>query len=210
MKRAQKLSVIKKPPPLGLAGFICPPLLLETAQASEPQRWGGGLIGNRIQVRQRATAQLIREGILGQVRVKLDTLPSMQRRAIHLNGNVSRDHQVNSSRLTWTWVWLLTLNGGQGPDNGFRTLMVISSTLACFHSSPPPAPPSIPPSSLPPSNDNWGGVKWSNSTEIFGGEDTWQMHRDKHDAGVTQREQLRGRGQEWQCCFLCDVCQYYL
>ncbi len=30
-------------------------------------------MGNRIQVRQRATAQLIREGILGQVRVKLDT-----------------------------------------------------------------------------------------------------------------------------------------
>lgn len=97
----------------------------------------------------------------------------MQRRAIHLNGNVSRDGQVNSSRLTWTWVWLLTLNSGQGPDNGFRTLMVISSTLACFHSSPPPPPanPSFHPFHplSPLSNDNWGGVKWSNSTEIFRG-----------------------------------------
>lgn len=91
----------------------------------------------------------------------------MQQRAIHLNGNVSREHQVNSSRLTWTWVWLLTLNIGQGPDNGFRTLMVISSTLACFHSFPPlPLLPSNRPFH-PPCNDNWGGVKWSNSTEIF-------------------------------------------
>lgn len=39
-------------------------------RASEVGRW---VIGNRIQVRQRATAQLIWEGILGQVRVKMDT-----------------------------------------------------------------------------------------------------------------------------------------
>ena len=47
-------------------GFICPPLLLKT-----DAEVGRGAAGNRIQVRHRA--QLIREGILGQVRVKLDT-----------------------------------------------------------------------------------------------------------------------------------------
>lgn len=48
-------------------------IITEDGSALRAAETGRGAIGNRIQVRQRATAQLIREGILGQVRVKLDT-----------------------------------------------------------------------------------------------------------------------------------------
>ncbi len=48
-------------------------IITDDGSAFRASEMGRGLIGNRIQVRQRATAQLIREGILGQVRVKLDT-----------------------------------------------------------------------------------------------------------------------------------------
>lgn len=48
-------------------------IITEDGSASRASEVGRGVLGNRIQVRQRATAQLIREGILGQVWVKLDT-----------------------------------------------------------------------------------------------------------------------------------------
>lgn len=48
-------------------------IITEDGSAFGASEVGRGAVGNRIQVRPRATAQLIREGILGQVRVKLDT-----------------------------------------------------------------------------------------------------------------------------------------
>ena len=111
-------------------------IIIEDSSAFRASEVGRRVIGNTIQVRQRATAQLVREGILGQVRVKLDT--SWHAAKSH-SSEWKCQGRPSGQQLQATLDLRVTpaVNSGQGPDNGFRTLMVISSNLACFHSSPP-------------------------------------------------------------------------
>lgn len=72
MKKAQKLGVIKSTT-IRVQWLHLSSIITEDSSAVRASAVGRRVTGNRIQVRHRPTEQLIRERILGQVRVKLDT-----------------------------------------------------------------------------------------------------------------------------------------
>lgn len=71
--KEHKSLVSLKPTTIRAGWLHLSSIISEDGSAFRVSEVGRGGVGNRIQVRHRARAQLIREGILGQVRVKLGT-----------------------------------------------------------------------------------------------------------------------------------------
>lgn len=71
--KEHKSLVSLKPTTISAGWLHLSSIISEDGSVFRASEAGRGEIGNRIQVRHRARAQLIREGILGQVRVKLGT-----------------------------------------------------------------------------------------------------------------------------------------